>query len=273
MNQHRPPKMSTKCIYFTIFFTFISCNKNSYIYEGRTGIVHLFEWKFSDIAKECEFLAEVGYGAVQVSPVTEPKVDDKYFWYNRYSPVSYKVISPSGNIDDFRKMVKECQKHKIRIYVDIVANHMANGDGDVYGYNKSMAYPKELKYPEIPYTHADFNENCEMKDFSNAFQIRNCRVDGLPDLNQANENVRDKIVELMNLLIENGVAGFRMDSVKNMWPTDLAAIYNRLKTLNTEFDFPAESKPFIYQEIIGKVHNIYLTITIKLFTPFYRPRR
>lgn len=37
-----------------------------------------------------------------------------------------------------------------------------------------------------------------------------------------------------------------------MWPTDLAVIYNRLKPLNTEFDFPADSKPFIYQEVIGK---------------------
>lgn len=206
--------MTTKAIIFTTLFTFITCNKNSYIHEGRTGIVLLFEWKFSDIAKECEFLAQVGYGAVQVSPVTEPKSDDTFSWYNRYSPVSYKVISPSGNIDDFREMVKECQKHKIRIYVDIVANHMANGDGDVYGFNKSMGYPKELKYPGVPYTHADFNENCEMKDLSSAFQIRNCRVDGLPDLNQANENVRDKIVELMNLLIENGVAGFRIDSAE-----------------------------------------------------------
>ena len=31
------------------------------------GIVHLFEWKFDDIAKECEnFLGPKGYDAVQV---------------------------------------------------------------------------------------------------------------------------------------------------------------------------------------------------------------
>lgn len=35
-------------------------------------IVHLFEWKFNDIADECErFLAPNGYAGVQVSPVTE----------------------------------------------------------------------------------------------------------------------------------------------------------------------------------------------------------
>lgn len=34
---------------------------------GRNAIVHLFEWKWNDIADECEnFLAPKGYGAVQV---------------------------------------------------------------------------------------------------------------------------------------------------------------------------------------------------------------
>lgn len=36
--------------------------------DGRSVIVHLFEWKFVDIGLECErFLGPRGYGAVQVS--------------------------------------------------------------------------------------------------------------------------------------------------------------------------------------------------------------
>jgi len=35
---------------------------------GKTVIVHLFEWKWTDIAKECEqFLAPYGYCGVQVT--------------------------------------------------------------------------------------------------------------------------------------------------------------------------------------------------------------
>jgi len=38
----------------------------------RQTMVHLFEWKWTDIAKECEnFLQYYGYGAVQVSPPME----------------------------------------------------------------------------------------------------------------------------------------------------------------------------------------------------------
>jgi hypothetical protein len=39
---------------------------------GRSAMVHLFEWKWSDIARECEdYLAPNGFGGVQISPPTE----------------------------------------------------------------------------------------------------------------------------------------------------------------------------------------------------------
>ena len=38
-------------------------------------MVHLFEWKWRDIANECEtFLGPSGFGGVQVSPPTENTV-------------------------------------------------------------------------------------------------------------------------------------------------------------------------------------------------------
>jgi hypothetical protein len=36
--------------------------------HGQTSIVHLFEWRWADIAKECErYLSLHGFGGVQVS--------------------------------------------------------------------------------------------------------------------------------------------------------------------------------------------------------------
>lgn len=75
------------------------------------------------------------------------------------------------------------------------------------------------------------------------------RVQGLPDLNQRKEKIRDKIVKFMNELLEMGVAGFRIDAAKHMWPKDLQAIYSALNNLS-EYTFPIDSKPFIYQEVI-----------------------
>jgi len=80
--------------------------------------------------------------------------------------------------------------------------------------------------------------------------VRNCWLVGLPDLNTGAGYVRDKIVEFLNNLIDLGVAGFRVDAVKHMWPADLQNIYGRLKNLNTNYGFGANSRPFITQEVI-----------------------
>jgi glycosidase len=46
--------------------------------------------------------------------------------------------------------------------------------------------------------------------------VRNCRLEGMPDIDQSNSHVRDVIVAAMNKLIDLGVAGFRVDAVKHM---------------------------------------------------------
>jgi alpha-amylase len=56
-------------------------------------------------------------------------------------------------------------------------------------------------------------------------------------------------VEFMNSLIALGVAGFRVDAARHMWPSDLKNIYSRLKNLETKHGFPENSRPFIYQEV------------------------
>ena len=52
---------------FISLLLFAIAYKNPHYVGNRTSMVHLFEWKFSDIAKECEdFLGPMGYGGVQV---------------------------------------------------------------------------------------------------------------------------------------------------------------------------------------------------------------
>ena len=62
----------------------------------------------------------------------------------------------------------------------------------------------------------------------------------------------DRIVDFMNDLISLGVAGFRVDAVKHMWPGDLDGIFNSLVNLPTSKGFPAGSRPFIFQEVIDQ---------------------
>lgn len=50
-----------------VAISFVNCQYNPNYWNGRDTMVHLFEWKWEDIANECErFLAPKGYGGVQV---------------------------------------------------------------------------------------------------------------------------------------------------------------------------------------------------------------
>lgn len=60
-------KMFLKPLFFSALLAFASAQKDPYFIGDRTTIVHLFEWKWPDIAKECEnFLGPKGFAGVQV---------------------------------------------------------------------------------------------------------------------------------------------------------------------------------------------------------------
>ena len=79
--------------------------------------------------------------------------------------------------------------------------------------------------------------------------MRNCRLEGLLDLKLGREYVRGKVVTYLNQLINIGVAGFRVDAVKHMWPGDLEAIYGRINDLSTSAGFAPRTRPFIFNEV------------------------
>lgn len=149
-------------------------------------------------------------------------------------------------------MVKRCNKVGVRIYVDVVFNHMSakSANTQVFGTGGSVANPQTKDFPAIPYSSRDFNEDCMINNYKNPEEVRNCELVGLKDLKQSIEYVRSKIVEFLNNLVDLGVAGFRFDAAKHMWPQDLQVIFSRIKNLNINHGFASNSRPFIYQEVI-----------------------
>ena len=237
------------CIVLFGLVAFSSAQFNTHQWAGRSGMVHLFEWKWGDIARECEtFLAPNGYAGVQISPPNENAVITNRPWWERYQPMSYRLVTRSGNEAAFSDMTRRCNAVGIRIYADVVINHMSATTGT--GTGGSNGNSGTLSFPAVPFGSGDFNPRCEINNYNDRNQVRNCWLVGLPDLNQGTGYVRDKIVEFLNNLIDLGVAGFRVDAVKHMWPADLQNIYGRLKNLNTNYGFGANSRPFITQEVI-----------------------
>lgn len=225
--------------------------KDPHYAPNRSTIVHLFEWKFLDVADECErFLAPNGFGGVQVSPVNENVVSPNRPWWERYQPMSYLIATRSGTEREFLNMTTRCNRVGVRIYVDVVFNHMAMDGRNIIGTAGSTANVPMRSFPAVPYEKEDFHPTCAISNYNDAPQVRNCELNTLPDLDQSKPVVRRRILEFLNNLIDLGVAGFRVDAAKHMWPQDLQYIYSKLNKLNSAFGFASNSKPFIYQEVI-----------------------
>ncbi|OXA50887.1 alpha-amylase 1 [Folsomia candida] len=228
---------------------------------GRTSIVHLFEWKWNNIADECErFLGPYGYGGVQVSPPGENAVINDPFrpWWERYQPVSYKLDTRSGSEAEFASMVRRCNTVGVRIYVDAVINHMT-GSGSVGTGTGGSPYNGGTKeYPGVPFGPLDFNSypnECpnpsgSIDNYNNPIEVRNCELVGLRDLKMGTDYVRGMLIGYLNKLIGYGVAGFRVDASKHMWPGDMQAIFSQLNNLPTDHGFPANARAFLFQEVI-----------------------
>lgn len=196
--------------------------------------VHLFEWRWPDVAAECEsVLGPAGYAAVQVSPPQEHSVQASHTWSERYQPVSYSIDrSRSGTRAEFIDMVNRCHAAGVAIYVDAVINHMTNTPSPGVGSN-GTAYSK-YSYPGL-YAESDFHPPCTVTDYSSAQNVQDCELLGLPDLNTGSESVRQKIAGYLVSLARLGVAGFRVDAAKHIQQVELDRILTLVdSTLNVE---------------------------------------
>jgi alpha-amylase len=224
----------------------------TYTPSGRAAagdaFVHLFEWRWADIARECEvFLGPRGFKAVQVSPPTEHAViaGSGYPWWQRYQPVSYRLDqSRSGTQAEFADMVNRCRAVGVGIYVDAVINHMTAGSGTgsaggVYG---------KYDYPAVPWIRGDFHASCGVSNYQDAANVQNCELLGLADLATENAAVRQRLADHLIALHTLGVEGFRIDAAKHVPPRDIDAILARVNEAAVAAGRPV---PYVFLEVIN----------------------
>lgn len=206
--------------------------------------VHLFEWKWTDIASECErVLGPAGYRAVQISPPQEHIVLPSHPWWTRYQPVSYSIDrSRSGTRAEFVAMVGRCKAAGVEIYVDAVINHMTAGAGT--GTNGTV-YTK-YSYPGL-YGQEHFHAACSITNYQSAANVQDCELVGLADLKTGSAAVQEKIAGYLVELARLGVAGFRIDAAKHIQPVELDAI---LKRVHQALASEGRPLPYFFAEVI-----------------------
>ncbi len=204
----------------------------------RTVFVHLFEWKWTDVAKECEtFLGPKGFAAVQVSPAAEHRKAPGNPWWERYQPIAYRLESRSGTRAEFADMVARCRAVGVDVYADAVINHMASGDGTGIA---GTAY-QHYNYPGI-YQYQDFHHcagDGDIHDYQNRTEVQGCELVDLADLATESNYVRGRIATFLQDLVNLGVKGLRVDATKHIPAGDLANILGRVT-----------GAPYVFQEVI-----------------------
>lgn len=192
-------------------------------------ILHAFNWKYSDITKKIPDLKKLGYAAVLIPPPLYSDVNGTE-WWQRYQPKDYRLLlSHLGGLPELRQMLDTAHEHEIKIYADIVLNHMANefrddkydfpGKAELENYARNSDYFEKNKLygnlAEPLFSHEHFHHHGNIQNWGDAGEVQFRNLSDLPDLNES-DHVMERQRELFLHLDNFGFDGFRIDAVKHI---------------------------------------------------------
>ena len=139
-------------------------------------------------------------------------------------------------------MVQRCATAGVDIYADALTNHMA-GSGAGTGVAGSPF--SEFNYA-VPYGFDDFHhcgryDDDRIRNYQDLWEVQNCQLGTLDDLDTGKPSVQGKIAAYLNDLLSLGVAGFRLDAVKHIAHNEVTEILQQV-----------DGDPFVFQEVIDR---------------------
>lgn len=200
----------------------------------RTVMVQLFGWPWAAIGEECErVLGPAGFAAVQVPPAQEHIIAENAPWWERYQPVSYHLESRSGTESEFAAMVQRCGAAGVDVYADVVLNHM---NALPQGYGSAGSPFTHYEYPGLwntnDFHHCGRNGDDGLRNFKDLYELQNCELLGMADLDTSAPKVQAKQADFLNRLMDYGVKGFRVDAAKHMAAKDIEGIFKQVPREN-----------------------------------------
>jgi len=176
-------------------------------------MLHAFSWSFNTVAEYMPIIAEAGFTAVQVSPITESVTrswsapgdvsgmnlfGDGAWWF-LYQPVSFRIGNYMlGTEEEFANMTRVAKEHGVKIIVDAVINHMT-------------AYSRLICREFYNLEGGAIRPRMEMGP--TRLQQTQGQLLGLWDINTHNPVVQQHILQFLQRAVELGAAGFRYDAI------------------------------------------------------------
>ena len=191
--------------------------------EDTSGIqsgvtLHCWNWSFAEIEENMAAIAELGYTAIQTSPIQPLKeatnLESKTVgthWWVYYQPVDFVITTDSGNAlgtkAELESMIQVAHSYGIQVIVDVVLNHLGNETGN----DLSPEIPEYLR--DEDYWH---DINTDITDWNDRYDMTQNCLSGLPDLNTANDEIQGYALDFLKECIDIGVDGFRFDMAKSI---------------------------------------------------------
>lgn len=170
------------------------------------------------IISKLDYLTTLGIDVIWLSPVYQSPMDD-----NGYDISDYQAIAAEfGSMDDMRELMQKAEQRGIKIVMDLVVNHTS----DEHPWFVEAKNNKDSEYRDF-YIWRDAGENGEApNDLGSIFGGTAWQWDEenqqyyfhlfskrQPDLNWENPAVHQKVFDMMNWWIDQGIGGFRLDVI------------------------------------------------------------
>ena len=169
------------------------------------------------ITGKIEYLKKLGVNVLWICPIYQSPQDD-----NGYDISDYRTVYPEfGTMEDMKILIQKCQDNDIKIIMDLVVNHTSDEHPWFIEAKKSLDNPYRDYY--IWRKGEDGQPpNDLMSNFGGSAWEYSPETDEYylhfyskkqPDLNWENPKLRQKIYDMMNWWLDQGIAGFRMDVI------------------------------------------------------------
>ena len=158
---------------------------------------------FKGIIQHLDYIAGMGFDAIWISPPLKNKEGSFHGYHNIDL---YSINEHFGTKDELKQLIDECHKKDIWVILDAVPNHMS-GDLPI-----SSFIPFNLQEHYHTYTDAMCDGHWEEQIYK-----ENCRIWGMPDLNQENSYVKETLKSWLKSMINDyGFDGVRYADVPNV---------------------------------------------------------
>lgn len=174
------------------------------------------------IIDRLDYIEELGINGIWLTPICPSTT------YHKYDVINYcEIDSQFGTMEDFDRLMEECNARGIDVILDLVVNHSSSQHewfreaAEYIGTLGADETPDPAVCPYVDYYNFTREYAGGFTQLEGTDWYYESRFwSGMPDLNLDSEAVRQEIDEIVLFWLDKGVAGFRLDATTSYYTGD-----------------------------------------------------